>query len=564
MAEVYRATTEAGMKACVRIVLLLLTVPALGAQPIDQSKAKVDAVFAAFDRPGSPGCALGVVRDGALIYARGYGSANLELNIPLSPQSVLDIGSTSKQFSAAGIVLLQQQGKLSIDDDVRRHVPELPDYGKKLTVRHLLNHTSGLRDYLTLFSLAGVDFDGVTTSEDALRLIVRQKALNFEPGGEYLYSNSGFFLLSEIVKRASGKSLRDFAAEHIFTPLGMAHTQFNDDHRRIIPMRATGYSRREEGGFRIDMSGFEQTGDGAVQTSVEDLLRWDQSFYSGKVGGQAMWNLLLTNGLLNNGEKIDYALGLSHENYRGLSAISHGGSWAGYRAQLIRFPSEKFSVICLCNLGQADPSRLAKAVADVYFAGRLKQPEERAVSDAAAGPVTESEMKRFVGAYRSPSSGLARRISILDGTLRLDSFGPNRTELAALGGGRFRAPGAGGVLEFASTTDAARPTFSLLRDGAKPEVFQPVEQFAPTTAQLAEFAGTYSSDELLVSYALSVEGDALMLRVKDGRPRALTPAFREAFVAQGLILEFQRNAQRRVTGFMVQAGRVRNIAFTRS
>ena len=554
------------MKTCARLLLLLLTVPAVGAQPIDQNTAKVDAVFAAFDRPGSPGCALGVVRDGALIYARGYGSANLELNIPLSPQSVLDIGSTSKQFSAASIVLLQQQGKLSIDDDVRRHIPELPDYGKKLTVRHLLNHTSGLRDYLTLFSLAGVDFDGVTTSEDALRLIVRQKRLNFEPGSEYLYSNSGFFLLSEIVKRASGKSLRDFAAEHIFTPLGMAHTQFNDDHTRIIPMRATGYSRRDDGGFRIDMSGFEQTGDGAVQTSVGDLLLWDQSFYSGKVGGQAMWNLLLTNGLLNNGEKIDYALGLSHENYRGLSAISHGGSWAGYRAQLIRFPSERFSVICLCNLGQTDPSRLAKAVADVYLADKLKRPEERTASDAAARPVTltEAEMKRFVGAYRSPSSGLARRISILDGTLRVDSFGPNRTELTPLGGGRFRAPGAIGVLEFASTTGTARPAFSLVRDGAKPEVFEPVEQFAPTTAQLAEFAGTYSSDELLVSYALSVEGDTLMLRVKDGRPRAMTPAVRDAFVAQGQILEFQRNAQRRITGFTVQAGRVRNIAFTRT
>jgi CubicO group peptidase (beta-lactamase class C family) len=251
----------------------------LSAQSSDTSaRARLDGVFAAYDRTDSPGCALGVYRDGQVAYTRGYGMANLELGAGITPQSVFDIGSTSKQFTATSILLLARQGKLSLDDDIRKYIPELPNYGKAITIRHILTHTSGLRDYLTLWNLAGVDDADLTTDDDALALIVRQRELNFAPGEQWLYSNSGFFLASIIVKRVSGQSLAQFAAEHIFKPLGMAHTRYNDDHMAIIPNRATGYAPRRGGGFATDMSNFEQTGDGGVQTSVEDLLRWDENF----------------------------------------------------------------------------------------------------------------------------------------------------------------------------------------------------------------------------------------------------------------------------------------------
>jgi CubicO group peptidase (beta-lactamase class C family) len=252
----------------------------------DQKTMAVDEVFEDLTKAGSPGCALGVYRDGRMLYEKGYGLANIEENVAITPRSVFDIGSTSKQFSASSILLLEKQGKLSVNDDVRKYVPELPDYGQKITILHLLNHTSGLRDYLVLFEMAGINIDTVTTDEDALALIARQKALNFTPGSQYLYSNSGFFLLSVIVKRVSGKTLKDFAAENIFTPLGMTHTQYRDEHRALIPERAMAYDQNEKkDGYVMNVSYFEQTGDGAVHTSVQDLLKWDENFYSAQVGG---------------------------------------------------------------------------------------------------------------------------------------------------------------------------------------------------------------------------------------------------------------------------------------
>src|SRR5712671_3212067 len=238
----------------------------------EKSAAAVDEVFGDLAKAGSPGCALGVYRGGQIIYSKGYGLANLEENVPITPESVFDIGSTSKQFTAASILLLEKQGRLSVNDDVRKYIPELPDYGQKITILHLLNHTSGLRDYLTLMELAGINTDSVTTDGDALQIIFRQKALNFAPGSDWLYSNTGFFLLSVIVKHVSGKTLREFAAENIFVPLEMTHTQYRDDHTSLIANRAMAYDAKEKGGgYRLDVSYFEQTGDGAVHTSVEDL-----------------------------------------------------------------------------------------------------------------------------------------------------------------------------------------------------------------------------------------------------------------------------------------------------
>src|SRR5467141_2695642 len=252
-----------------RVAALLCSLSVVGAgyaaNSDEKKTAAVDEVFADLTKPGSPGGALGVYRDGKIIYANGYVLANLEENVAITPQSVFDIGSTSKQFSAASILLLEKQGKLSVNDDVRKYVPELPDYGQKITILHLLNHTSGLRDYLTLMELAGVNTDSVTTDEDALQMIFRQKALNFAPGSDWLYSNSGFFLLSVIVKRVSGKSLREFAAENIFEPLQMRHTVFRNEHTPLVPNRGLAYDPKE-GGYALNVSYFEQTGDGPVHT----------------------------------------------------------------------------------------------------------------------------------------------------------------------------------------------------------------------------------------------------------------------------------------------------------
>jgi CubicO group peptidase (beta-lactamase class C family) len=412
-------------------------------------RARIDSVFSAFNS-NTPGCALGVYRNGAIAYSRGYGMANLEHNIPITAATLFDIGSTSKQFTATSILLLAQDDKLSLDDEVRKWIPGLPDYGAPVTIRQLLHHTSGIRDYLTLMSLRFTSFDGVTTDRDALDLIVRQKELNFRPGSEYLYSNSGYFLLSEIVKRASGQSLRVFATQRIFAPLGMTASHFHNDHTMIVPLRATAYAPRGTG-YAVSMSGFEQTGDGAVHTSIDELLAWDNNFYTPKVGGQKLLDELHVRGVLNKGDTITYARGLMLGEQRGLRTVSHGGSWAGYRAELLRFPAQHTSIAVLCNVANGNPSGRARRVADVLFESQMTALPADAENRAALPqppPRAPANLDRaeYSGDFYSPELDIVYRIRAKDGALYLERLGNTALPL------NWRAPdefGASGfVLNF--------------------------------------------------------------------------------------------------------------------
>jgi len=435
--------------------------PAQAPSPDTSARGRVDRVFAAYDRTDSPGCAVGVYRDGRVAYARGYGMANLELNVALTPQSVFDIGSTSKQFTATSVVLLAQQGKLSLDDDIRKHIPELPNYGKTITIRHILTHTSGIRDYLTLWGLVGVDDADLTTEDDALQLIVRQRELNFMPGEQWLYSNSGFFLASVIVKRVSGKSLAQFAEEQIFRPLGMTHTRYNDDHMAVIPNRATGYTSRPGGGFATDMSNFEQTGDGAVQTSIEDLIKWDENFYHPTVGGDALLKALQTVAVLNDGKKQTYALGLTVDGYRGLRTVSHGGSWAGYRAELMRFPDQHFSVATLCNLAGTNPTLLSRRVAEVFLGDKMTPAADVAAAGGQSRPQPPSstwspaaaELARFAGTYYSPELETTYTLRVENDKLLLVRRREAPVQLTPTSADAFRARG----LQFSFTREKGKP-----------------------------------------------------------------------------------------------------------
>jgi CubicO group peptidase (beta-lactamase class C family) len=426
----------------------------------------VDALFADFVKPGAPGCSLAVARDGKLVYAKGYGLANVEENVPLTPDSVFDIGSTSKQFTAASIVLLEKQGKLSLNDDIRKYLPEIPDYGKKITILNLLNHTSGMRDYLALFDLAGINTDSVTTDEEAYALVTHQKALNFDPGSDWLYSNTGFFLLSLIVKRASGESLRDFAAHNIFQPLGMTQTQYRDSHTLLIANRALAYDPvKDSDKFTLNVSYFEQTGDGAVHTTTGDLLKWDENFYSGKIGGKEFVAELQEHAKLNSGKTKEYAKGLMVTTYRGLPVVRHGGAWGGYRAELLRFPEQHFSVVCLCNRSEGRPSTHANAVADLYLGSLMKPKEPSAKTDDDEDEekkkkevaISADEARAFAGDYDSEELGVTYRFREAGGKLQMIgifSAGFARSSefdgkiLKAVGKDTFEVPDEGVTLRF--------------------------------------------------------------------------------------------------------------------
>lgn len=559
------------MHSLLPVLLTLATASASPSVAPGDVKAKVDAVFREYDRSDSPGCALGVYRDGRILYERGYGMSNLELGVANSPQSVFDIGSTSKQFTAFAIHLLAREGKLSLDDDVRKWIPEIPSYGRTVTIRHLLHHTGGLRDYIEILELQGVQTEDLTTDDDALAAIARQKAPNFPPGEEHLYSNTGYFLLSVIVKRASGRSLRDFAAERIFGPLGMRHTQFNDAHARIVPNRATGYGKGPAGGFVIDMGDWEQTGDGAVQTTVEDLQLWDQNFYDPKVGDRALLDAMQTVGVLNGGKKLAYASALYLTKYRGLPTVSHGGAWVGYRAQLLRFPEQRFSVACLCNFADANPSRLAQQVSEVYL-GSLMTPEAaKAPPKKGSSPrpsVSSAELARLIGAYRDPVSGRMLSLAVKDGQLA-GELGRRAVTLVPLGKGRFRIEGPpGGTTEVEVQPSAGtRPRLLAVTTDEDGDVektsWEPVDLWRPTAADLEAFAGRYESDEIDTTWKLAVSNGKLYVRHRGFPDEALEPTVFGTFTVDGIRLAFSRDPQGRVGGFALDAGRARGFVFRR-
>ena len=333
----------------------------------------VDAMFEQWDREDSPGFALGIFKNGRIIYARGYGMANLEYNIPNTPKTVFRIGSLSKQFTAICVALLAEQGKLSLDDDIRKFFPEMSEYEIPITVRHLVHHTSGIRDYLTLQDLLvrGEYYN----SEDALAVLLRQKGLNFTPGERFSYANSGYFLLAALVERTSGIKTSEYARKHIFEPLGMNDTHFHDDLNVVVRNRASGYRPTEEGGYRINMTQLDIIGDGSVYTTIEDFFKWDQNFYQNKLGrgNKDLMDMVLTRGVLNNGEDITYAFGLNVDTNRGLRRVSHSGSWVGFNTIGIRYPDQRFSVAIFSN-GSMGPGRFARRIVNLYLTEQFTEP----------------------------------------------------------------------------------------------------------------------------------------------------------------------------------------------
>lgn len=392
---------------------------------------RVDSVFAAFDDTRSPGCAVGVRRAGETLLARGYGMADLEHGVPITPESVFRIGSVSKQFTAAAVLLLARDGALSLDDPVREWVPELPaDPYAGVTVRHLVHHTSGVRDYLTLMTLSGKRGEDYFEDREVVEMLARQEALNFRPGTDHLYSNSGYFLLGKIVRAASGRGLRAFAEERIFGPLGMDHSHFHDRPDHLVPKRATGYEPLEEGGYRRDVTTLPMVGDGGVYTSVRDFFRWSENLSDPSVGGAEFGERMTRRGVLSSGDTIEYAAGLRVDRHRGLRRVSHGGAFVGYRAGMIRFPEQGFSAVALCNRSDAEPWERLEAVSEIYLGSEMTAPdepeEEPADEESESGDEEEASwspgpetLRRYEGRYASPELGTVYRIELREGTLRL-------------------------------------------------------------------------------------------------------------------------------------------------
>lgn len=531
--------------------------------------ARLDAIFTTYDKPHVPGCALGVFRHGTLAYGRGYGWADLERNVPITTRSLFDIGSTSKQFAAASIALLVAEHRLRYADDIRKYIPEMPDYGASITIDNLMHHTSGLRDYTGLLTLAGHTLEEATTDSQALASIVRQQHLNFPTGSKYEYSNTGYFLLSIIVGRVTGMPLADFARKRIFIPLGMTSTRYRNHAAMLIPNRALGYAPDDSGGFRNSMSNWEQTGDGAVQLSIRDALAWDENFYHPRVGGAAMVRELQTRGTLANGDSIDYARGLEIDHYRGLRRVQHGGDWIGYHAAYARFPDQHTSVMVLCNSDGISPTELADQVSDVVLAKSFPQKaiatqQRDAASSAHAS--TSLSASRLVGSYYASGTDEVVTIAAKGDSLTLGLVGRS-FPLKPTGPATYAATSLPVTVEFIAEGDAPARTVrvrvgSELRDEAAR--FQPA---SPGVEELRGLTGSYYSPELDATWPVTIENGHLVLN--KGAPEIvdisgpLEPAMTDTFTAGSGLVHFTRDASGRVTGFSVSASRMRGIRFER-
>jgi CubicO group peptidase (beta-lactamase class C family) len=329
-------------------------------------EAATAVLFADLDQPGSPGCSVGVSRQGEVVFEDAFGFADLERAIPLSPATVFDVGSVAKQVTAGSALLLVEDGRLSLADEVRAYVPELPDYCAGITIDHLIHHTGGLPDYIDLLLAGGADLTGVTTTEDALAALRAAPRLRFAPGSRFAYTNSGYFLLGLIVERVSGRGLRAFADERFFGPLGMDHSLFRECHDEAIPGLARAYAQSDGESFTPWTSGWEQVGDGALHTTVGDLLVWADNLRTGAVGGEGWRSAMLTPGRLADGTTTSYGGGLYLEQHRGELHVWHSGQWAGYRAALHLLPDSGLAVAVACNLANVDPASRALQVLDVW------------------------------------------------------------------------------------------------------------------------------------------------------------------------------------------------------
>jgi CubicO group peptidase (beta-lactamase class C family) len=512
----------------------------------------VDQIFSVYDKSGSPGCSLGVIRDGEFVYRKAYGLANLELGVPLSPQSVFYMGSVSKQFTAAAIALAAEQGYLSLDDDVHKYIPELPDYGHVITLRQMIHQTSGLRDFYTLLGLSSHDATDFNSPEDIFKIVVRQKGLNNAPGDEWIYSNTNYFLLGIVAKRATKKSLAEFAAENIFKPLGMSHTLFYDDHTLVVPGRVAAYDSALHDNFRVDWSTtFSVVGAGGLMSSVDDLLLWDKNFYANRLGKGTLVQELQTPGVLDDGNKISYAMGLVLGNYRGLPIVEHGGALFGYRTELLRFPEQKFSVICLCNIASAVPENLARKVADIYLADKLK-PEasalKRSSNESFPDPAT------FAGKYLDPRTHLMYTFTASDGNLM--AWGAvliriNANQFYDLQSDVIAFDSSQGVMH--AKLDIGQETYF---SGSK------VEELHLGEPELASYTGRFRSTELDTVYSLSEVKGTLTLRNGDKPPQKLAPIAKDEFDAGDFgRLVFEHDSGGRVPGFRAFTQAARGIEF---
>lgn len=548
------------------LVIFLMTVTTLSCQnstPTTDLEKSIDKIFIDFDNPQKPGAAVAVLQNGQIVFKKGYGSANLEYDIPVTPKTIFHVASVSKQFTVFAVLLLEEEGKLSLDDPIQKYIPEVPDFGQKITLRHLATHTSGMRDQWDLLSLAGWRWDDVITKEHVLKMVSRQKELNFAPGEKYMYCNTGFTLLAEVVARVEGKTFADFTRRRIFAPLKMTNSQFYDDHQKIVKNRA--YSYYPQGfGFQKSILSYANVGATSLFTTVEDLSLWALNFQELKVGSAELVKQMNTLAILNNGETFGGAYGQFVGPYKGLQQIQHSGGDAGYRSHLVRFPEQGFAVSVVSNNGASNPSGLAMQVVDLYLKDEFKEAAVVAKQEIETIALTEKELKTFEGHYWDAKDLYSRKIHVKNGSLQYDRGNGNVTELAPLSKNTFKMLNLPNEVIVAFESKNGQDQMVVTEGKTILGTLDKYTALKASDVDIKPYLGSYTSAELSTTYTIIEKKGKLVGTHPRSSDIPLSFVKTDIFKAGGNTIVFIKNDSGAAVGLEVSTGRVKHLKFSKN
>jgi len=514
---------------------------------------RIDALFAEFN-PSTPGCSVAAARHGQIFYTGSFGAANLEHNVANGPNTRFNAASVSKQFTAAAVALLSLDGKISLDESIRRYFPELPTYAEKITIRQLIHHTSGLRDYSTLLVLKGSGLHNAVTSQEVMDLITRQKDTNFEPGTEYLYSNSGYFLLGELVARVTKNTLKAFTSKRIFARFEMPHSHFNEDHMQLIPNRAEGYLK-SNCCWTGNRSRFAQVGAGGLFTTATDLLTWNVAMYTSE---SPLARLLLTRGRLSSGEELPYAFGLVYGEHNRLTTIGHGGNTGGYRSYLTWYPDQNFSVAVLCNLDTIDTHSMANQIAEIVLADKMSKSEP---VKRVAIEIERNFLKYLSGSYTFAPNfiiNITRRGKQLFAQATDQSKHPIYPESRS----KFFYRNINAQISFTFGSNRLAQEITLHQNGANLSGKR-IKKTVKGNRPLEEYVGEYYNDELDTYLNLFIEDGNLWSHIGYSDPWALRQTAQDEFTANIASIRMQSDATGHIRGMLLNTKRVRDIYYER-
>ncbi|HEY5774388.1 MAG TPA: serine hydrolase domain-containing protein [Chitinophagaceae bacterium] len=543
------------------ILFLFFPFQLMGQTLPDSVIRKVDSVFNRYTTT-TPGCAVAIIKNQQIVFKKGYGMANLEYNVPITSSSVFHIASESKQFVAFCMLLLEQQGKLSIDDDIRKYLDYVPDFGKKITIRNLIHHTSGLRDQWQLLGNAGWQLDDVITQEHVIKLISKQQRLNFDPGEEHLYCNTGYTLMAEIVKKASGLSLREYTDKYIFRPLEMNNTHFHDNYRELVPNRTYSYSPKGAREYQHSVLSYSIVGATSLFTTVEDEAKWVMNYEHGKVGGKELIEKMYSLGILNNGKKLTYAFALSIDDYQGWKRIGHGGSDAGYRTYACRFPEQQLGVIVFSNFSNGNPNGMAMQIADLLL------PKKEIKSNSLPALTDSSFLKKFAGRYVSDRGAIFNLYwdnSKLVSRPAGQTTGGTEWKLSVNENNKYQLP-SGTIIQFETSPlkDSVTKIIAENPNGFTELFRQPLIELKKE--EMILYAGTYYNGETEAAYTVTVKDGALILQHRKFADAKLTLIAPDQFSCDNWWmnnLKFIRDKKGVITGFEVNAGRVLHLLYSK-